>query len=100
MLDGYAKSNPPTRKMLLVKADVPNLLVVMGYGKGGTAHTKAIGNLSLIAFYYLLSIGEHMVKGKQNNKNQTVYFKLDDVQFFKKNKSGTLVCLPNTAPPF
>jgi hypothetical protein len=76
MLDGYFKSDPPTRKMLPIKADVPNLLVEMGNGKGGTAHAKAIGDLSMIAFYYLLCIGEYTVKGKQNNKKQTVQFKL------------------------
>ena len=98
MLDGYSKLDPPTRKMLPIEADVPDLLVEMGYGKGGTAHAKAIGDLSMIAFYYLLRIGEYTVKGKQNNKKQTVQFKLEDVQFFKKNKAGTLVCLPRTAP--
>ena len=94
MLDGYSKLDPPTQKMLPIEADVPDLLVEMGYGKGGTAHAKAVGDLSMIAFYYLLRIGEYTVKGKRNNKKQTVQFKLEDVQFFKKNKAGTLVCLP------
>ncbi len=98
MLDGYSKSDSPARKMLPIEADVPNLLVEMGYGKGGTAHSKAIGNLSMIVFYYLLRIGEYTIKRKQNNKKQTVQFKLEDVYVFKKNKMGTLVCLPRTAP--
>jgi hypothetical protein len=98
MLDGYSKLDPPARKMLPIEADVPNLLVEMGTGKGGTAHAKAIDDLSMIAFYYLLCTGEYTVKGKRNNKKQTVQFKLEDVQFFKKNKVGTLVCLPRTAP--
>jgi hypothetical protein len=51
-------------QVLPIKADVPNLLVEMGYGKGGTAHSKAIGDLSMIGFYYLLHIGEYTVKGK------------------------------------
>ena len=29
---------------------------------------------------------------------QTVQLKLEDVKFFKKNKAGTLVCLPTNAP--
>ncbi len=99
MLDGYSKSDPPTRKMLPVKADVPKLLVEMGYGKGGSIHAQAIGDLAMIAFYYLLRIGEYTVKGKRNNTKQTVQFKLEDLIFFKKNKAGTLVCLPNNAPP-
>ena len=31
-------------------------------------------------------------------QKQTIQFKLKNVQFFKKNKVGTLVCLPRTAP--
>jgi hypothetical protein len=64
MLEGYSKVDPPTRKMLLVEADVPELLVGMGYGKESTIHTQAIRDLALIAFYYLLRIGEYTVKGK------------------------------------
>jgi hypothetical protein len=33
MLDGYSKQDPPTWEMLLVEADVPALLVEIGYGK-------------------------------------------------------------------
>jgi hypothetical protein len=98
MIDGYAKEDPPTRKMLPVETDVPELLVEMGYGNLGTAHTQAIGDLSLIAFYYLLRIGEYTVKGKHNNTKQTVQFKLEDVTFFKKTKMGQLRCLPKNAP--
>ncbi len=99
MLDNYSKQDPPTWKMLLVKADVPALLVEMGYGKGSTTHAQAIGDLAPIVFYYLLQIGEYTVKRKRNNTKQTVQFKLEDVKFFKKNKAGTLVCLPNNALP-
>jgi hypothetical protein len=52
----------------------------------------------MIAFYYLLQIGEYTVKGKENNTKQTAQFKLKEVKFFKKNKAGTLVCLPKNAP--
>ena len=62
MIDGFAKEDPPTRKMLPVESDVPELLVEMGYSKSGTAYTRAVGDLSLIAFYYLLRIGEYTVK--------------------------------------
>jgi hypothetical protein len=40
--------------MLPVESDVPKLLVEMGYGKSATTHSKAIGDLALIAFYYVL----------------------------------------------
>ena len=48
---------------------------------------RAIGDLTMIAFYYLLSIGEHEE------------FKLGDITFFKKDKQGNLGCLPRDAAP-
>jgi hypothetical protein len=39
----------------------------------------------MIAFYYLLQVGEYTVKGSRNNTKQTVQFKYEDVTFFKKN---------------
>jgi hypothetical protein len=98
MIEGYNKQDPPTKKMLPVEANVPELLVEMGCGKSGSPHAQAIGDLLLILFYYLLGIGEYIVKGKLNNTKQTVQFKLEDVTFFKKNKAGTLVCLLRMAP--
>jgi hypothetical protein len=98
MIDGYTKADPPTKKMLPVEANVPELMVEMGYGKEGSIKAQEVGDLTLIAFYYLLRIGEYTVKGKQNKSKQTVQFKLEDVSFFKKNKWGNLVCLPKNAP--
>jgi hypothetical protein len=72
MIEGYHKEDPPTRKMLPIETDVPQLLVDLGYSESSTAHTQAIGDLTLIAFYYLLRIGEYTVKGKRNNSKQTV----------------------------
>ncbi len=45
MLDGYTKADPPTQKKLPVEADVPELLVEMGYGKLGSIQSQAIGDL-------------------------------------------------------
>jgi hypothetical protein len=98
MIEGYSKEDPPTRKMLPIETDVPQLLVELGYSESGTAHAQAIGDLTLIAFYYLLRIGEYTVKGKRHNKKQTVQFKLEDVTFYKKTRAGQLRCLPKNAP--
>jgi hypothetical protein len=56
--------------MLPVEADVPELLVELGYGKDGTTQTQAIGDLALVAFYYLLRIGEYTVKGRRKSNKQ------------------------------
>jgi hypothetical protein len=63
---------------------------------------QAVGDLSLIAFYYLLCIGEYTVKRQHDRTKratkQTTQFKLEDVTFFKTDKNGILRCLPRNAP--
>ena len=66
----------------------------MGYGKSGSIQLQSVGDLSLIAFYYLLRIGEYTVKCQRNRSKratkQTVQFKLEDVTLFKTDKHGIL----------
>ena len=61
------------------EADVPELLIEMGYGKSGSIQLQAVGDLALIVFYYLLCIGEYTVKRQRDRtkctKKQTVQFK-------------------------
>jgi len=97
MLDGYRKVDPPTRKKLPVQADVVELLVDAAYHQGSSLGQQAVTDLTLIAFYYLLRIGEYTIKGSRNNTKQTVQFKYEDVSFFKKNSRGSLRCLPRDA---
>jgi hypothetical protein len=96
--DGWRKEDPPTTKQLPVEADVPELLADRGRAASASTLDQAIGDLALIAFYYLLRIGEYTVKGKRNETKQTVQFKYEDVTFFKKNRAGQLRCLPRSAP--
>ena len=90
------------QKKLPVEADVTELLIKMGYGNLGSIQLQAVGDLSLISFYYLLRIGEYTVKRQRNRSKratkQTVQFKLEDVTFFKTDKNGILRCLPRNAP--
>ena len=96
--DGWRKEDPPTTKMLPVESDVPEWLVERGRERGSTELDRAVGDLVMVAFYYLLRIGEYTIKGSRNETKQTVQFKLEDVTFFKKNGDGKLRCLPRTAP--
>jgi hypothetical protein len=98
LLDWYRIADPPTEKKLPIEADVPELLFELGYGPSGTTLGKAIGDLTLIAFYYLLRVGEYTVKGTRNESKRTVQFKLEDVTFFHRNEMGQLRCLPRDAP--
>jgi hypothetical protein len=97
MLDGYLKVDPPTRKKLPVQSDVVELLVNTAYHQGSNLGQQAVADLTMIAFYYLLRVGEYTVKGSQNNTKQTVQFKYEDVSFFKKNARGNLRRLPRDA---
>lgn len=90
--------DPPTMKMLPVEADVPELLVAHGRDLSASELDRAVGDLVMIAFYYLLRIGEYTIKGSRNETKQTVQLKLEDVTFFQKNESGSLRCLPRDAP--
>jgi hypothetical protein len=96
--DGWRKEDPPTTQQLPVKADVPELLAKNGCDGSATELERAIGDLSLIAFYYLLHIGEYTVKWKHNKTKQMVQFKYEDITFFKKNTAGQLRCLQRNAP--
>jgi hypothetical protein len=98
MLDGFCKADPPTTKQLPVEADVPEFLVKLGLASEARKLNRAVGDLSLIAFYYLLRIGEYTTKGARNNSKQTEEFKMGDIMFFAKDTNGNLRCLPHDAP--
>ena len=90
MYDGWRKEDPPTKKMLPVEADVPEFLGQVGRGAAATELDRAVGDLAMIAFYYLLRVGEYTMKGTRNESKQTVQFKMEDITFFKKNSQGQL----------
>jgi hypothetical protein len=96
--DGWRKEDPATTKQLPVKADVPKLLAEQGQCALTIECDQAVGDLTLIAFYYLLHISEYTIKGTRKDTKQMVQFKLEDITFFKKNRHGQLHCLPRRAP--
>ena len=90
MLDGYRKVNPTTQKKLPIQSNVPKLLVEKAYQPGTPERQRAMADLTMIAFYYLLWVGGYTVKGSWNSTKQMVQFKYKDVSFFKKNTRGHL----------
>ena len=89
MMAGWKKQDPPTIKKLPVAIDVPEFLSAVG-AMTTNELDRAIGDLVLIAFYYLLRVGEYTVKERRNSSKQTVQFRLQDVTFFKRNRKGHL----------
>jgi hypothetical protein len=95
---GVEKHDPPVVKKLPVAIDIPELLATIGTAQTENDLDKAIGDLALIAFYYLLHIGEYTIKGKRNLTKQTVQFRVRDVTFFKRNVTQQLQQLSRQAP--
>ena len=58
-------------KKLPVEGDVPDFLVAAACISTATELIKAVGDLTLITFYYLLRGGKYMVKEKRPNPKQT-----------------------------
>ncbi len=67
MLDRYWKEDPATIKKLPVQSDVCELLVSTAYNGSGTDKDKAVVDLTMIVFYYLLKVGEYTVKRTQHS---------------------------------
>jgi hypothetical protein len=57
-LGGWHKEDPPTMKQLPVESDVLEFLAAASAQRGASELVKAVGDWTLIAFYYLLCIGE------------------------------------------
>jgi hypothetical protein len=59
--NGWKKEDPPRQKKLLVKVDVTELLVEWGMALWAMIVATIVGDLSLIAFYFLLRVGEYTI---------------------------------------
>jgi hypothetical protein len=90
MLEGWKKEDPPTMKQLPVEADVPEYLCLLGNSPSATKLEAVVGDSVVVAFYYLLRVGEYTTKGTKQYTKQTVQFKLEDATFFKKDTTGRL----------
>jgi hypothetical protein len=55
---------------------------------------SAIADLTTIAFYYSLHVGDYTVKRNINETRHMVQFKMEDIIFFKKDNKGRLRCEP------
>ena len=93
-LTAWGKEDGPTNKKLPVEVDVPGYLASQAYSCDGSNRDKRVGDLSLIAFYYLLRVGEYTVKSSKRNSKQTTQFRMKDVAFYVRDRSGNLRQLP------
>ena len=76
---------------MAVPKDVPETAQTLGYASGNVRY-EAIGDLAVVAFYYLLRSGEYTKprKVKRNGKlvraTRTVQFRVQDVGFWKEGR--------------
>ena len=96
MMSGFKKEDPATVKKLPVEVDIPEYLARLGRHARSSARDQAIGDLSLIGFYYLLRSAEY-TKNRSRDEKQTVEFRVIDVTFFKRDAQGKLRQLPRNA---
>jgi hypothetical protein len=99
-LDGWRNEDGPVKKKMPVEADVAEWLMKCAYQPGGKTFNKAVADLILIliAFYFLLRVGEYTIKGKKGNTKRTVQFRMRDVTFFKKDLLSRLKQILRNAP--
>jgi hypothetical protein len=99
MVEGFRREDPPATPQLAVPITVPNLCYNSAMRDSATPLEQASGQLSLIAFYYLLRVGEYTKprfttrNGRQERSTRTRQFTVGNVGFFKDG-----AVLPRTSP--
>ena len=82
IMSGYRKWDKPVEKKQPVGIDVPELLCTLGQMGFASEKDAVLGDWVLIAFYYLLRVGEYTQKSSRQETKQTVEFRMMDVTFF------------------
>ena len=91
LVEGLKQEDPPATPQLAIPVAVPEQVLSMAM-KQEKNKAKAVGDLALIAFYYLLRMGEYTqpkfvtVEGKKVRATRTVQFTIENIGFFKDNK--------------
>ena len=98
ILKGFENKDPPRVNNLEVHPDLPYWLFKWVHRKGISPQQQAVEDLEMIAFYYLLRVGEYTAPKRRGQRPITQHFSVNDVTFFKLRKTcGFLSPLPNSA---
>ena len=82
LIEGYKRSDPAPQFQLAVPLSVPAFMHL--FGKTGTPKQQAVGDMSLIAFYYLLRVGEY-TSTPTKAQSLTQAFRLQDVTLWNNH---------------
>ena len=91
LIEGYKREDPPSTPQIAIPVEIAEECQQAGYR---TKDTKlhAIGDLSTMAFFFLLRVGEYTKpklctkNGKTTRATRTVQFAVNNIGFFKNNK--------------
>ena len=90
-MEGFRREDPPSIPQLAVPVSVPNMCYTAGQNSRDEKK-KATGDLILIAFYFLLRVGEYTQpkfvyrNGEKRRTTRTKQFSVGNVGFFKDSK--------------
>ena len=99
MLDGFKNFDSSVERKLAVHPDLPKFVVEYRNKPKVGECGKATGELVLIAFYYLLRIGEYTTKTRSKKKTRTRQFQENGGTLFILNTEGGLRALPRNGSP-
>ena len=97
MMAGLRKWDKPTTKKQAVGVDVVERLCKMGTQATSAVKDGVVGDWSLIAFYYLLRIGEYSEKDSRAETKQTTEFRARDVTLFEWDERKRMRQMPRNA---
>ena len=71
MLKGFEKKDPQRVKKLAVYTDFPDWVCKWGHRKGSSPHQYMVGDLEMMAFYYLLRVVEYTAPKRRGRQPRT-----------------------------
>lgn len=92
MLAGFGQADPLPVPELAIPVAAVEKVGEWGQATGATEKEKAVGDLAIIAFYYLLRVGEYTFK-RRRGRSRTIQFRFCDIAFKKGNEF-----IPRNAP--
>lgn len=90
LLESYRRIDPPPQAKMAVPVKVVKHILTVNRARN-TNKSQALGDMCLIAFYFLLRVGEYTY---HKDKRRTTQFRAMDVTFFDQDKS----VIPSTSP--
>jgi hypothetical protein len=82
LIEGYRRNDPPPKFKLAAPLTVPAFMHT--YSRSRTSKQKGVGDMALIAFYFLLRVGEYTSTAK-TTKKLTQAFRIQDVTLWDNN---------------